>query len=77
MDPGAVPEFFFLGGGGGCKFSIILTMSSRVRQYKIRTDINLAFIFGVMIRSKICAELYTQVLWVLFERSYVIALPCC
>jgi hypothetical protein len=56
MDPGEYGIFFW---GGGGKFSIILTVSSRVRQNKIRTDINLALICSVVIRSKICAELYT------------------
>ena len=55
MDPEAVRNFL---EGEECKFSIILTMSSRVRQNKIITDTNLALILGVVIRSKICAELY-------------------
>jgi len=60
---------------GGGKFSIILTLCSFVRQNKIRTDINLALILNWVIRSKICAELYTQVLRVHSDRSYTIALP--
>ena len=70
-------RIFFLWGGGVCKFTIILTMFSRVRQYKIRTDINLPLILSMVISSNICAELYTQVLRVLLDRSYMLALPGC